>query len=230
MITRSVRNGFYRITLGPVSYLPWNGTNPSQANRASEEVPGIPQDAIIEVWTSHLGQVRDDGTEFGTRLVQRAALLNTCTHPCSVSPNENNRALGVCDSTMENTHAYHRIVDPASFGNLPECITGQRRVGNIDTNYCNDGDMEDDIDPIDITVLRNYILSGSQQGSCALYLHGNIPGQFSIPCVDSTGSTCNDGAAANIPCGDLNSDQSIDEVDLSILEKILRGYLNGVPF
>lgn len=71
------------------------------------------------------------------------------------------------------------------------------------------GDLTQDgvIDVRDILVFRNYLRSGSTAGSTTSTLLGG-PG---------------------ISCADFNNDALVDEIDLSILEKALRGYLHTLP-
>ncbi|MCC7441220.1 MAG: hypothetical protein IT285_06295 [Bdellovibrionales bacterium] len=195
----------YPVTFGPVSQV----SRSDGQNFVVADSPQGPMDAMVEVWTSRsLGPGPNDGI----RVAQRAVLINNCVYLCSrVAPNE------FCPAKSALSHddgvVFHALTGADS---LPAC-SGGRRVGNVDTLGC--PAVTNRVDVTDLHILRNHIRSGALAGTCEGLLA-------------TGGGPCPAGCAAGPParsCGDLNADLLVDEIDLNILEKILRGYLNTAP-
>ncbi len=194
----------YRVAFGPLSRLTWTGNASPVADPViASYLPSLSQDVLFEVWTS---AVRN-------RVVRRAVFINTCTHPCSsVVANSS-----PCEIQRDRSIAYHRITTPGTFpgGSAASPDTsiwgaGGRRCGPGSARAIGDVTATaGTLDVYDLVVLQTYLRSGDVRGS--------------------GGSSVLVGAAGVTACGDLNNDQLVDERDLNIVEKILRGYLYWTP-
>ena len=105
--------------------------------------------------------------------------------------------------------AFHRINTPAAFpdaAGVGSC--GANRYGDI---ACGEGLATTDgrITLDDWTVLRNYLRSGSLAGA-----------------ETAAGVLCNPSYPI---CADLNQDRLINEADLSVMTKFMRGYIHRLP-
>jgi hypothetical protein len=214
-----VNSNVYNVSFGPVTRIKWRG-NLAAPNNVDPTVTGITynqgtsQDAAIQVWTT-----------FGTqRVTQVAALINNCTYPCSAGPP--GFVSDQCTRAWDPEIAFHRIDTPAAFptgvnqlagvqtcvGGLGGRVRGQVKLaagaactpappfGNCVGGACAAAPNTVTID--DVVTLKNYLRSGDWAGSCSNILTA---------------------------CGDLNNDGVVDEMDLNILEKVLRGYLYWIP-
>ncbi|HTL12508.1 MAG TPA: dockerin type I domain-containing protein [Bdellovibrionota bacterium] len=217
----SLNNVLYRVSVGPVSQV----SRKDGQNFINSDTPGNQMDAMVEVWTSR-------GT---IKVLQRAVFINNCSYPCAIlDPATGAGVTGFCPPRAAGSGpdyddwvAYHSILNapewpvpsPAAQDQLKTC-RGNRRVGSVDTLDCAKSDV---INVADLWVLRNYIRNGLPAGTCTDLM---LPiGTSGVACPCASG-----GASATVgSCGDLNGDGHVDEVDLNILEKILRGYLNTSP-
>jgi hypothetical protein len=199
----------YNVSFGQVTALQWNGggvpaADPSLDGSAPTPFPvlaGTSQDADIEVWTTY-GLAPN-----AQRMVQRAVLINTCTYPCSLPLNNGSEAAQTGSfpcGTGQGDAAISYLQINANTG--PAC-NGGRKPGDLN-GAC--GSAPDGfIDMQDVILLRNYLRSADASGTCVATMIGN--------------------GAANSACADLNLDGRVDEIDLNILEKVLRGYIQAVP-
>lgn len=161
-----------------------------------------PQDVVVEAWA----------TTVQTKTVQRAVFLNNCTYPCAaiIGATTASEFIGLCNAAEDPEFAFHTITNPAAFGAAAGCGTGGAfRFGDISATACGPDTPNGSIDVADIVILKNYLRSGDISGSCTTLMIG-------------------DGAGTP-GCADLNQDSMVDETDLSILEKVLRGYLWSLP-
>ncbi|MEK7690448.1 MAG: hypothetical protein AAB425_05445 [Bdellovibrionota bacterium] len=139
------------------------------------------------------------------KMFQFAVLINDCTTPCSAAADHYS-----CGVAGDRAVAYHSITDPANYptgGITKSCYAGARYLGDLDTEDTSctaltDASLRDRIDLKDYIILRNYLRSGDLAGSCSTVMVGATP------------------------CADFNSDTKVNESDLNILGKNLRGYLN----
>lgn len=161
-----------------------------------------PQDVVVEAWA----------TSVQTKVVQRAILINNCTYPCAVILGDTNSAefIGLCTTAEDANIAFHSISTPATYGVATGCGTGGAfRFGNIAATSCGPDSPNGSVDMADLVILKNYLRSGDLSGTCSNLMIG-------------------DGAGTP-GCADLNQDSLVDEIDLSIFEKVLRGYLWSLP-
>ena len=185
-------------------------------------LPGNSVDTAVDIST----------TSNGMRMTQTVVLLNTCNYPCIPDAGE---PPGTCNwqppgtVTQRDAIAFHDI-SGTQLANFPSC-NGNRRIGDITNtftysgsppctddpltplNECcddvgNDG-IDDRIDLADLMILKNYLQNGTNTGSCPTILEG-------------TGAT-------NSSCADLNRDGVVNDPDLTIMEKLLRGYISCIP-
>lgn len=162
---------------------------------------GISQDASLEVWT----------TWGDTRVSLTAVLVNDCTTPCSsvyVSSATGNRR-SPCEEASDPTVAFHRVTSPATFPDatgVGDC--GGLRFGDL---ACAEGLSTTDgaITLDDWLVLRNHIRTGSNLGA-----------------ADATGVLCNPSFSQ---CADLNQDGLVNEIDLGVMTRFMRGYIYRLP-
>ena len=201
-----VNGTIYPVVFGTVYHV--TRTEVPPVNYMDLDQPGRSMDAMIEVWTTTTGNVR---------VQQRAMLINNCSYLCSTS------GTSFCPAKVVGVHddgvVYHRIEGPANWpdvGTALRACRGGRRVGDVDASDCAAGHA-DRIDVADLVVLRNHLRTGTYAGTCDGIMN------------DAGGAcgACNSGGAGS--CGDINGDGLVDETDLNILEKILRGYLNVTP-
>mgnify|MGYP007063367445 CR=1 FL=1 len=201
-ISYIVNERTYSISIGAVQRISWEGV---------EDDPSMPwkigtsQDALIELWTSHNNQ----------RVVQAAALLNTCTYPCSSTIKNNDGSVdqtnGICQVASDQAIAFHTLDDPSVFSK-ETCDGGLRNKGDLNdvnaslgTAECPKNQTDSTIDVIDLMIFKNYLRTGRPNGSC----------ETSI--------------LASNECTDLNNDGITNETDLNLLEKTLRGYIYLLP-
>ncbi|MCM0607221.1 MAG: hypothetical protein KA715_14115 [Xanthomonadaceae bacterium] len=222
----------YLVSIGPVSRLPWtvlfDPSMPAAGPGEGEDIVGVSQDAVVEVWT-HSG---------GTRVSQKAALLNNCAYPCAyIYGGTLNAKMGMCAIAADPIVGYH-MVNPASSGvyspdtaagtavhpavpqtygtaNTPAVVKdGNYYPGNVSISIGGDCGTEDNepvlagtftgssrLDVRDLTIFRDYLRSGNKNATCD----------------------------ARVQDSDLNADGIINENDLVILEKFLRGYIYQIP-
>lgn len=155
-----------------------------------------------EVGTSQDALIETWTTSQSTRFIQRAVLINNCTYPCSTSLSSS----GYCVAASDAAIAYHQI-DPHSFP-IPSCGgTGSTGVAGGAIGGTSSYGIVDSLDQVinvpDLIVLRNYLRSGQTEGSV---------GEFVIK-----------------ECADVNQDGMLNEIDLNLIEKLLRGYINYIP-
>lgn len=193
-------NVTYSVSFGPVVRYAWN-TPANQPAAVTNYSPGFSQDALIEVWTSNGRQ----------RMIQRAALINNCNYPCSYVGAD----ASSCQSALDAAVSYHRLQNLASFPTADHSIGlcfGGRRMGDLNLSgsaTCSaPGIGDSQVDVTDLELLRNYLRTGESTGTCLSILQGN---------------------SLTAGCADLNGDQLVNEIDLGLLEKLLRGYINTIP-
>lgn len=202
----------YRVAFGPVRRLGWSGSADPSDPTGYE---GRTQDAVVEAWTT-----------FGTQQVRQiAVLINNCTYPCSFRmckcgtggvpescatascPPAQRIPTEPCLLDADRSIAYHRL---ENIGIYP--VAGWGRACNSGRNL---GDLKSlpaassTIDMRDLAILKNYLRSGDYSGSSSTILIG--------------------GGAPETACADLNQDRMVNEMDLALLEKALRGYLHYLP-
>lgn len=209
----TVNSRRYPVAFGPVARLPWTGDGSPAADPSVSAAAGVlsyvrgqSQDALIEVWTSFGNQ----------RVTQMAALINDCTLPCGeTNPNSATNS-DYCPKRMDRAIAYHTQGEAGSFsGSLPpQLCYGGRMLGDLKyagadaLDGCPNPTPNSRVSIQDVILLRNYLRSGDAAGSCHPVLVGD---------------------AASRGCADLNSDGLVNESDLHILEKFMRGYLYWIP-
>ena len=208
----------YLVSFGPVRRIAW------QTSGVSVGVPtvdptidpdtgayqsGTSQDALIEVWS----------TDGKMRVMQRAVLLNNCSYPCAYSES------GTTNCSVEQNPAvsYHLIDSPNGFPNSGttaapydsdtwygalRCGDG-RNFGDLRGSDLNPSQADGEVGVDDLHALRDYLREGTTPFAPESVIIGNGSTQYG--------------------CGDLNLDWQVNEVDLGILEKVLRGYLLWVP-
>ncbi|MBN22298.1 MAG: hypothetical protein CL678_13535 [Bdellovibrionaceae bacterium] len=193
----------YRVSFGPVINIEYSaGANPSGPN---SDTPGMSQDVELEVWTTDCiaGNGNCVNSRNRQRVVQRAVLLNNCTHPCVNTLNINDigglgniQASGICVTATDPNISYHEFVPGEINGFLASCPTNPGiRMG--------DANGDDNLNVLDLELLRNYLRN---QDSSQFFATLDISA-----------------------CMDMNQDQIVNEIDLALLEKLLRGYIYRLP-
>lgn len=230
-INLTVSGTTYVVGYGYATALSWqtDGTvkaDPSVWNTGP--VVGTSQDAVIQVWTRQPG-----GTQ---RVTEMAVLINNCTDPCppemsSPAPPVGALTSDQCQVAADSAISFHEVSVMSSFpgtyvtpGGLAaparlstKCnpvMTG-RLLGNLKVPFLPPpaaaptcpvvppAPASGTIDIDDVIALKNYLRSG-----------------------DTSSGTCSNVVLA---CGDLNNDGLVDEMDVNVLEKVLRGYLYWLP-
>jgi len=199
----------YLVSFGAVERLAWDGNSIPAADPTIQNIAGVDryfegtsQDAVLEVSTSNFSRIK---------MSQRAALINNCSHPCSYTESGN------CEVASDRAVSYHRILDPPNFAfgtttvvSPDDTIWGAAGKKCFDTRYF--GDLTSAVDSQvclgDLAILKNYLRSGDFAGSSTDILIG---------------------AGGVDGCADFNSDGLVNEIDLNILEKVLRGYIYWLP-
>ncbi|MGZ3696836.1 MAG: dockerin type I domain-containing protein [Bdellovibrionota bacterium] len=203
----TVSHHAYTVSFGAVTRLPWQG-NLAAPNNVD---PTITSAAGVLSYNAGTSQdaVVEVWTQFGqTRVLQNAVLINNCNYPCS-------QALGVdpCLVPGDQALAYHRVIQPANFPGpanpVPNPASWNQQCfgGALMGDVSNPADGT--VDLSDLLILKNYLRSGDWTGSSRKIFVGT--------------------GAPNYGCADLNGDGLVNEIDLNIMEKMLRGYLYWIP-
>ncbi len=188
---------------------------------------GESQDVAVEMWTTFANR-RAAAVAGGAvnssldKVQQYVILLNTCNNPCRQDQTESG-----CNRQTTNLSAvYYQMPSNASL--IPAAITAPStrfcqgvasQRGNLNTGA---GLF---IDIFDLTILKTYLRSGGVLESSQAIIEGLPIGGLPGP-----GAVFGDGNVI-FPqaCADLNRDGRINETDLNIMEKYLRGYINWLP-
>jgi hypothetical protein len=168
-------------------------------------VGGHPEstEVTLDAWTTHLGM----------RVDQKAVFLDVCSWPCAYTDGETGGPCLATDPLRKDQ--FHQVTAPQSF---PKDATG-----NVDpTSWDSQGSHQcsapnrlgfltgsGKIDVSSLLVLRNYLRSGDLTSAVPL----------------SPPSSSFDPRS----CADFDGDGLVNEVDLAILEKYLRGYIYSLP-
>lgn len=168
-------------------------------------VGGHPEstEVTLDAWTTHLGM----------RVNQKAVFLDVCSWPCAYTDSDRG---GPCLATHpKRTDQFHQVAAPQTY---PKDTTGNVEPNAWDsqgTHQCAAPNRlgflagTDKIDVSSLLVLRNYLRGGD--------LTSAIP-------LSPPSSTL-----APRSCADFDGDGLVNEVDLAILEKYLRGYVYSLP-
>lgn len=155
---------------------------------------------------SHDAEITVWTSVMGRRIVQRAVLVNNCTLPCATALGA---AAGICQPfnagnplSWDSGHAYHTINSSTRSSDVKSPVSASGNFGVFST--------APRVGPVDLVLFRNYLRSGERDGL--------------IPASAGPG---NPDPFAEI--ADLDLDGRVDERDLGIMEKFLRGYLYSVP-
>jgi hypothetical protein len=152
---------------------------------------------------SHDVQIEVFTSDGVNRIVQNATLINTCTILCSYTGASQSQ--GICLNRWDASHSLHRVPFAAVDGLFAGTQLPRVQVG-AETHFF--GSLKggaffvptaQTAEVQDLIYLKNYLRSGETDG-------GFVP------------------AAA-----DMNLDGKVDELDLGLLEKFLRGYLSALP-
>ena len=247
----------YLVSIGPVTRIGWvkysDPSFPAAGYEQGEDRIGVSQDAAVEVWT-YFG---------GTRVTQRASLINDCTYPCAYEYGGIlNSKMGMCAMATDPIIGYH-MLDPT---NNPlyaiEAVSGpgsgtttNPAVGSYPQTYKVDDHLAIE--------KRGKFWPGNFSATLATYTGGvstcptsendepkqvtgvpptptNLQASFTgNPRIDvrdlavfrdylrsgNMDATCIERMADN----DLNQDGIVNENDLVMLEKFLRGYVYQIP-
>lgn len=163
-----------------------------------------PSDNLATIGTSQDSSLELWTSDLGFRnqvLLQRVTYINNCTYPCAVAAPAGES--GYCPVASHEEVSYHQFFNGLEYlmGALP---------ANCQGNLMGDMDGDGFVNVKDLTLFRNHIRSGDRTG-------------FETPLL------IDDGFPTTYECIDFNRDRLINEVDLGILEKILRGYLYRIP-
>lgn len=227
----TVNGHLYDIAFSHPARLTWTGetgSDPTLTLSAGVLVQnrGTSQDLVIEAWTTYNSRQGSSASPgiLHQRTVQRAVLINTCTNTCSIG------LTAECPVAGDRGMAYHRIMAASFPGNTvyPTAAAWNRRcydpfggvryLGDVNTSpltgvtplVAADGMVSVE----DLRILKNYIRSGDSGGA------GPNAGQVTHVSVAGSGF---------LPCSDLNGDSMVNETDLHIMEKVMRGYLYWLP-
>jgi len=232
----TVNSRVYEVSFGAVTPLAWTaGTDPSLDTQGFPAVSGTSQDAEIEVWTTVPGQAT--GTTTGTRTSMTGVLINSCQILCERKlPADGKTAAGeVClagsDASIANNPGTDLALNssispsPSTFLNYnaatarsawPCASTGTLYLGNLPVS----SDFDDDpnataptvVNALDLAVLTQYL----QQRDTNWITSGET-----IAAVNAK--------ASNPSCADVNLDGQVTDMDRTLLQKWLRGYLYRLP-
>lgn len=211
LITKS-----YTISFGRVEYLSslggvFSGSASIFSVLPSYSTPGVfkSQDAIIEAWITDSNR---------TRVSQRAVLMNICTTPCSQFQRKTTSTTtgsGFCANQpardvagLHDVFSYHSLnlsLYPASEPIAGNVCTGGNKFGTTCIGACSASSAANDI-----LQLREFLRGGT--GGPLFAYAANFIG---------------DGITQG--CMDLNGDRSVNSIDLNILEKFQRGYIQRIP-
>lgn len=219
----------FLVSFGLPIRLTWTGAtadptiapHPTTGNLAMNR--GVSQDATITVWTTHnSGRNSAFGPGFShQRVIQSATLINTCSYRCATVNSTD------CPVAADPAIAYHSVLSPSTFPgvgvapNSPAATWNRRCFDPAGGAARYLGDFESTasapgpnlrISVSDLLLFRNYIRSGDWSGAGT-----------------SATTVTYVGISGALPCGDLNGDAQVNEVDLHILEKVMRGYLYWLP-
>lgn len=210
----------YEVSIGPLSRLAWalfeDPSFPADGPGLGQDIVGISQDVVIEVWT-HFGN---------TRVTQKATLINDCQYPCAyVYEGALNPKMGMCAVPSDPNIGYHIVNPTGSFSpdtdaalvnsNTVALTIGGQIAGNVSIpigGSCTTASNEPDaatgtfvgparLDVRDLVVLREYLRSGGKDATCP----------------------------ARVQATDLNVDGVVNENDLVLFQKFLRGYIYQIP-
>ncbi|MBL7714482.1 MAG: hypothetical protein JNL01_03375 [Bdellovibrionales bacterium] len=155
---------------------------------------------------SHDAEITAWTSVMGRRIIERAVLVNNCTIPCATALGA---AAGICQPfSPGNTiswdwgHAYHTIDSNVRGGDFKSMRSGSGSFGSFASNP--------QVGPVDLVLFKNYLRSGERDG---LMPAGPAPGT----------------ADPLAEIADLDLDGRVDERDLGIMEKFLRGYIYSIP-
>lgn len=215
----------YWVSYGYAISLKWSddGTSaPDPSLPASGPTIGVSQDASLQVWTT-------DGYQ---RVTENVVFINDCSYSCApeaAAATANPTALWApsadqCLTATDSAVAYHDVYKIKSFPGAYPAPVGfaqpgvacaavpARNLGNIKVQSLAPPNPPTSCAPVpapasdslnidDIIALKNYLRSQDTAGTCLTLT----------------------------ACADVNKDGLVDETDLSILEKVLRGYLYWLP-
>jgi len=208
----------FLVSFGPVRRIAWQTSgvgsgvptlDPTVDPTTGDYQSGTSQDALIEVST----------TDGKMRVVERAVLINNCSYPCAYTD------VGAtnCSVAQNPAVSYHIIDSPDVFPNAGTTAAPYETQTWYGGSRCGDGRHFGDLRGADLTpsepdgkvgvddlhTLRDYLRDGTTPFASESVIIGNGSSLYG--------------------CGDLNLDWQVNEVDLGILEKALRGYLLWVP-
>lgn len=172
---------------------------------------GTSMDSTVTVWTEHYASSTVGG-QTQQKVSQSATLLNNCTYPCTNPIDATEQGVCLTSATPLDNAAAYQTRDVSAASGTGVCF-GSRKRGDLNNNSADctspgtTGDNQVGVN--DLRILREYLRSGVIQRSCAAILEGTGDPRTS--------------------CADLNRDGLVNEQDLNIMEKFLRGYLPEIP-
>jgi len=207
----------YRVSFGAVTRVEWRSSvdpgvlnkDPTMSGSPPSYNSGVSQDAQVEVWT----------TDGFSRVSQKAVLINNCSYPCA----DQVTGASNCNAPKNPSMAFHALPDAAVYPNDGEleppyesetwygrirCASGGF-FGDLRGPASNPTQPDGEIGVDDLHALKEFLRNGTSEF---------------VPVSSIVG----DGHQF-YGCGDLNLDWQVNELDLGILEKQLRGYLFWVP-
>ena len=241
----TVNGRTYEVSFGAVTPLEWTGgTDPSLDTAAATASPdnrfpasaGTSQDTEIEVWTTVPNQAA--GPAGGTRTSMVGVLINSCQILCERKlPADGHSAAGeVCLQGSNISIANNPGTDlplNATVSSTVSAMTSSVAISRTSVPCANSGatpltignlpvksDVDDDndsaptiVNALDLSVLNQYL----QQRDTNWIKDGE-----SIAAVSNL-------AAGPPSCADVNLDGEVTDMDRTLLQKWLRGYLFRIP-
>ena len=231
----TVNGRVYQVSFGAVTPLPWTtGTDPSLDTGGFPSISGTSQDAEIDVWTTVPGQA--SGTTGGIRTSMTGVLINSCQILCERKlPADGKIAAGeICLQSSTSAIANNPGTDMSlnsSISPSPSTLafnaasprssvvcasTGTLALGNLPVSSSFDDDPTPSaptvVNALDLALLTQYL----QQRETNWITSGE-----SIAAVSAKTSPPS--------CADVNLDGQVTDMDRTILQKWLRGYLYRLP-